>query len=276
MTRWAKPRGAGCDSELRLARADDARARPGRVRDRVSACLSISPPGELAPHAPHVLWLLIDLVEAAIRANHRRRRGARRGSEAGARGGDLAAPGSSGASGQGDGRIRRGAASAALSECSVARTSAGGRLTMLGSSSSTARYLRRARATGEARVHLGRALEGFRVLGAQPWAEKAAGELRAAGAATGRPPADVAVSLTPQQLEIAQLAAQGLTNKQIGERLFLSHRTVATHLYQLYPKLGITSRAALSDALATIAERSAEPERTPRPPHEGPQPSQMT
>ena len=50
---------------------------------------------------------------------------------------------------------------------------------------------------------------------------------------------------TPQQLEIAQLAAAGLTNKEIGERLFLSHRTVGTHLYQLFPKLGITSRAAL-------------------------------
>jgi DNA-binding NarL/FixJ family response regulator len=45
------------------------------------------------------------------------------------------------------------------------------------------------------------------------------------------------------------LAAAGLTNKQIGERLFLSPRTVATHLYQLFPKLGVTSRAALRDAL---------------------------
>jgi hypothetical protein len=68
-------------------------------------------------------------------------------------------------------------------------------------------------------------------------------------------------------LEIAQLAAQGLTNKQIGQRLFLSHRTVATHLYQLYPKLGISSRAALSDALATIApqpEAAAPPDELPR------------
>lgn len=59
-------------------------------------------------------------------------------------------------------------------------------------------------------------------------------------------------SLTPQQLEIAQLAAAGLTNKQIGERLFLSHRTVGTHLYQIFPKLGITSRAALRDALKDL------------------------
>ena len=56
--------------------------------------------------------------------------------------------------------------------------------------------------------------------------------------------------LTPQQREIALLAAAGLTNKQIGDRLFLSPRTVGTHLYQLFPKLGVTSRAALRDALA--------------------------
>jgi len=62
-----------------------------------------------------------------------------------------------------------------------------------------------------------------------------------------------AVTLTPQQREIAMLAAAGLTNKQIGERLFLSHRTVGTHLYQLFPKLGITSRAAPRDALAELA-----------------------
>jgi DNA-binding NarL/FixJ family response regulator len=55
--------------------------------------------------------------------------------------------------------------------------------------------------------------------------------------------------LTPQQQQVAELAASGLTNKQIGEQLFLSPRTVATHLYELFPKLGITSRAALRDAL---------------------------
>ena len=52
-------------------------------------------------------------------------------------------------------------------------------------------------------------------------------------------------ALTPQQLEIAQLAAEGLTNKQIGERLYLSPRTCTS----CSPKLGITSRAALRDAL---------------------------
>jgi DNA-binding NarL/FixJ family response regulator len=58
-------------------------------------------------------------------------------------------------------------------------------------------------------------------------------------------------SLTPQQREITVLAAACLTNKQIGERLYLSPRTVATHLHQVFPKLGITSRAALRDALTS-------------------------
>lgn len=75
--------------------------------------------------------------------------------------------------------------------------------------------------------------------------------------ACGRPiraetvPSD-GVVLTPQQWEIASLAAAGLTNKQIGARLFLSPRTVSTHLYQLFPKLGVTSRAALRDALERL------------------------
>ncbi len=62
--------------------------------------------------------------------------------------------------------------------------------------------------------------------------------------------------LTPQQWEIARLAAAGLTNKQIGEKLFLSPRTVSTHLYQLFPKLGVSSRAALRDALENLENLS--------------------
>ena len=86
-------------------------------------------------------------------------------------------------------------------------------------------------------------------------AGRASSELRA----TGQPVADNQrpdpVTLTPQQQEIATLAAAGFTNKQIGERLYLSHRTVATHLYQIFPKLGVTSRAALRDALSGNEDR---------------------
>jgi DNA-binding NarL/FixJ family response regulator len=55
--------------------------------------------------------------------------------------------------------------------------------------------------------------------------------------------------LTAQETLVAELAARGLSNKQIGTRLSLSHRTVSAHLYHIFPKLGISRRAALRDAL---------------------------
>ena len=59
--------------------------------------------------------------------------------------------------------------------------------------------------------------------------------------------------LTGQELQIAQLAATGLSNREIGQRLYLSHRTIGTHLYRVFPKLGITSRTELGAALASGA-----------------------
>jgi DNA-binding CsgD family transcriptional regulator len=112
--------------------------------------------------------------------------------------------------------------------------------------------LRRLRAPTEARVHLTQALEAFQRLGARPWAARAAAELRASGQSAPSAARPGPVTLTAQERQIAALAATGLTNKQIAERLFLSHRTIGTHLYQIYPKLGITSRAALRDALSVL------------------------
>ena len=103
----------------------------------------------------------------------------------------------------------------------------------------------------ESRPHLAAALEIFERLGASPWASRAAGELRATGQTQPRADQPASDSLTPQERQIALLAAAGLTNKEIGQRLFLSHRTVGAHLYQIFPKLGITTRAALRDALAS-------------------------
>jgi DNA-binding NarL/FixJ family response regulator len=73
--------------------------------------------------------------------------------------------------------------------------------------------------------------------------------LRATGERIGRRVPDARDRLTAQELQIAQLAARGLTNREIGERLFLSHRTIGGHLYRIFPKLGIAGRAQLRDAL---------------------------
>ncbi|MFD3941833.1 ATP-binding protein [Streptomyces sp. NPDC058579] len=113
--------------------------------------------------------------------------------------------------------------------------------------------LRRAKAGGAAGVHLEAALSTFQRLGAQPWCARAANELRASGVNVHAPAAasaeDGRSPLTPQEQQIAQLAATGLTNKQIAAQLFLSPRTVAAHLRGVFPKLNVTSRAGLRDAL---------------------------
>ncbi|MFF1597974.1 AAA family ATPase [Streptomyces mirabilis] len=115
-----------------------------------------------------------------------------------------------------------------------------------------AEWLRRRRRAVEARPLLAAALEVFERLGTRPWTDRTRAELRAAGVTPASTPAgsaDSLAELTPQQLQIARLAAAGLTNREIGERIFLSPRTVGFHLYRIFPKLGITSRAQLRDAL---------------------------
>ncbi|MFH8610074.1 AAA family ATPase [Streptomyces sp. NPDC018029] len=114
-----------------------------------------------------------------------------------------------------------------------------------------AEWLRRRRRVAEARPLLASALEVFERLDARPWTERAIAELRAAGVAVGASTAPEAVAgLTPQELQIAQLAAEGLTNREIGARLYLSPRTIGFHLHRIFPKLGITGRGQLRDALS--------------------------
>jgi DNA-binding NarL/FixJ family response regulator len=77
------------------------------------------------------------------------------------------------------------------------------------------------------------------------FAARAARQLGVSGERSRRRQPGVDDDLTPQVLQVAQLAAAGLSNREIAERLYLSHRTVASHLYRVYPKLGITSRNQL-------------------------------
>jgi DNA-binding NarL/FixJ family response regulator len=102
----------------------------------------------------------------------------------------------------------------------------------------------------DSRAVLRAARDTFDALGSRPWGEQARRELRASGERSRRRVPEARDQLTAQELQIAQLAAEGLSNREIGQRLFLSHRTISTHLYRAFPKLGITSRAELSAALA--------------------------
>lgn len=108
-----------------------------------------------------------------------------------------------------------------------------------------AEWLRRRRRVAEARAPLAEALETFRRLGAEPWAERARTESRAAGVDLGTSTSEALADLSPQQQEIIRLAARGLTNREIGERLFISPRTVGSHLYRSFPRLGVTARSQL-------------------------------
>jgi DNA-binding CsgD family transcriptional regulator/tetratricopeptide (TPR) repeat protein len=125
-----------------------------------------------------------------------------------------------------------------------------------------AEWLRRRRRINDAKPVLTQALGTFRRLRARSWAQRAEAELRACGVAVADAPAerDALGELTPQQRQIVRLAGDGLTNRQIGDRLFLSPRTVSSHLYRSYPKLGVAGRHQLRDVIALTS--------TPTPAHE--------
>ena len=214
---------------------------------------AISPAGNFASHVAYALWVPMDLVEAAVRAGLH--------AEATAHAAAMRDAGIAAISprlalvtaGSAAMAAREGHGSAWFEQALAIPGADRWPFDLARVQLAYGERLRRARATTKARVHLAAALRTFEGLGARPWAARAGVELRAAGQATI--PADGQAqapgSLTPQEREVALLAAAGLSNKQIAERLGISHRTVSAHLYQVFPKLGITSRAALRDALAS-------------------------
>ncbi|HET7378887.1 MAG TPA: helix-turn-helix transcriptional regulator, partial [Gaiellales bacterium] len=106
-------------------------------------------------------------------------------------------------------------------------------------------WLRRERRRQEARLHLRAALDLFRSLGTTPWEQRAEGELRATGETARKRDPSTLDQLTPQELQIAGLVADGLTNREIADQLFLSPRTIDYHLRKVFSKLGIASRTEL-------------------------------
>jgi DNA-binding CsgD family transcriptional regulator len=115
-----------------------------------------------------------------------------------------------------------------------------------------AERLRRVRQRADARPHLTAALEIFDRLGARPWSARADAEMTATGGPTG-PRAEQAAGadeLTPSELKIALLVAQGMTNREVAASLFLSPKTVEHHLSHIYRKLDVRSRTQLARLFA--------------------------
>ncbi|WP_327172857.1 DUF2791 family P-loop domain-containing protein [Streptomyces sp. NBC_01336] len=122
-------------------------------------------------------------------------------------------------------------------------------------------WLRRGRRINDARPVLADALAVFEQLGARPWTTRCVVELRACGVVphhTDRQSAGRGAGLTAQQLNIARLAADGLSNREIGEQLLLSPRTIAFHLYHAFPKLDVTTRSQLRNALSRLDEEAGQ------------------
>ncbi|MFF3879112.1 AAA family ATPase [Streptomyces sp. NPDC001978] len=251
ITTWAVPRG------IKVTQAYAPRARmlaalsQGDYEAAYVQASRVNPPGTPSPGIPG-RWMVMDLVEAAVRTGRI----------------DQARAHVAAAQQAGIHRISPRTALMTAGAAALAADDEAGPLFETALSLPEAakwpwehariqlaygQWLRRTRDTTRARLHLGAALETFDRLGAKTMAQRARNELRATGVATTTGPDAPAAALTAQERQIAELAAMGLTNKQIGERLFLSHRTVGSHLHRLYPKLGITSRAALRAALETMA-----------------------
>ncbi|GAA3367398.1 LuxR family transcriptional regulator [Streptomyces sannanensis] len=210
----------------------------------------ITPAGTLAPFTGHALWSFLDLAEAAVRTG-RRDKALEHVRAAGDAGLDAVSPrlrmvlGACAAlAAEDDSEASRGFGEALAVEGGERWPFDHARIRLL-----HGERLRRGQAPARARRHLRAAAEVFRRLGAEPWSARAEQELRACGSPVRALPGK---ALTPQQREIVALAAAGLSNKQIAEKLFLSPRTVSTHLYQAFPKLGVTSRAGLRDALEKL------------------------
>ncbi|MFB6581417.1 AAA family ATPase [Streptomyces sp. NPDC056402] len=254
MNHWAGPRRAD------TVRAYAAHARTlsalgqGNFEEAYQQATLITPPGTLPPFASHAIWTVMDLAEAAMRTG-RRTQAQDHATAARTAGLDTLSP-----------RLKMlvHATSALTADddhhpgFQDALTVEGGERWPFDLARIHLHYgerLRRARARAQARHHLDTAADLFEQLGAAPWADRANQELRACGTPARTAPRPSTAVLTPQQRQIATLAAAGLTNKLIAEKLALSPRTVSTHLYQLFPKVGVTSRAGLRDALKRLDQQ---------------------
>ncbi|MET0450319.1 MAG: LuxR C-terminal-related transcriptional regulator, partial [Mycobacterium sp.] len=253
--RWASASGAG--GAVRFAHqvlASSALAQ-GNWEDAYIHASTVSAPGVLEPNVGHALWAAFDLVEAAVRAGHAAEAAAHSAALRDARL-DLLSPRLALIVAGSSAMVASDADFADLFDRALASPGASdwpleqARLNLV-----CGERLRRCRRISKARAHLRRAVDGFAALGAPTWRARAQAELDATGqrdrGGDARSPMG---ALTPQEMQVARLAATGLTNKAIAERLSLSHRTVGAHLEQVLPKLGINSRARLHEVISGLSD----------------------
>lgn len=260
MTRWAAPRGMRGVLVFAWHAQGLAALSSGRLEDAYQLFARISPPGTFSSHLAHALWVPMSLVEAAM-ATHRVEEAAAHVEAM--RRSDLAALSP---------RLALlVAGSTAIATTALTRDLFDAALATPGAADwpfelarvqlAYGQRLRRARATTDARIQLTHAMTLFHALGAQPWSARAQNELEATSLTKSPPGASPAPALTPQERTVAVLAASGLTNRQIADRLLLSHRTVGSHLHRVFLKLDITTRAALRDALGSLVPGQTSTER---------------
>jgi DNA-binding NarL/FixJ family response regulator len=222
--------------DLSAGRADEAASRLG--------ALAASPPGTSHPYI--VLMSTPDLVEACVRAG---RDDEARAALAVIEG--FAQPGAPTWALALAARCRAlcatgDAARDGFAEALALHAGGGRRFDLARTELLSGEQLRRERRRTEAREHLRAATEAFDSLGAVPWAERARSELRASGETARKRDPSTVDQLTPQELQISRFVSDGLTNKEIAAQLFLSPRTIDSHLRNVFAKLGITSRMQLA------------------------------
>ncbi|ANJ27161.1 hypothetical protein ATC03_10925 [Agromyces aureus] len=263
MRTWAVPRRARAVTTF-IANVDGLLALgEGRSGDAYNEYLKIARPGTFPPHEQVTMWTMMDVVEACVGSG--RLEEARRHVQAVD---DLNLAATSPRL-----RFLRDAAAAyvapdetyehAFETVLAAQQASLWPFHLARVELAYGDRLRHHREMRRARPHLARAAGIFGALGAAPWEDRANSALQATGQTRRQLYAQGAMELTPQEAEVAKLAASGLSNKQIGERLFLSARTVSGHLYRVFPKLGISSRAALRDALTELRSAATHANETP-------------
>ncbi len=259
MIEWATPRQLGHLQEFAHHALAQAALGAGDFEASYANATAISPPGTLGSHTTQALWAALDLVDAAVHTG--RDREARAHADA-MRRADLgrlsprfalvtaAAMAMVAPDDEAPDLFERALALPAIEEwpfeLARVRLAYGERLRRLRRTATLAASspLPATASNGSVRV---RGRGGRRSSSVRPAPRVSLDGRRAA-------------SLTPQEREIALLAATGLTNRQIATQLYMSPRTVSAHLYRIFPKLGISSRAALRDALSATPALTRHPD----------------